>query len=216
MTFEMSAARASRALKLAAATSLLFVLQLATTTAHAYDLSRQDSRSDDDKVERGFVDIQAGLWLPGWETFSDNHDTSLQLGGEVGVKVLSASDQHLFIVGGFTFSPQTLPPHLYERDADMILAFVGVRYVPGTLCSERGIGCLFVELGLGLTWETADAEPGHDPPKSELTFTAGIGYRVRLGRVFNLGARIDLAYLEENYDSQIGWIAPTAFLGASF
>jgi hypothetical protein len=28
--------------------------------------------------------------------------------------------------------------------------------------------------------------------------------------------RIDLAYLEESYESQIGWITPTGFAGVSF
>jgi hypothetical protein len=203
-------------LVLAAAFSVLFASPYFRSTAHAYDLSRQDSASSDDKVERGFVDIQAGVWLPGWDTFDDNHQTSLQFGGEFGVKILSASDQHLFIVGGATFSPQTLEPHLYEREADMILVFAGVRYVPGTLCSTRGIGCLFVELGIGLTWETVDGERGHDPPHGEITFAAGVGYRFRLGRFVNLGVRIDLAYLEESYESQVGWITPAGFAGVSF
>jgi hypothetical protein len=216
MTYSQHIA-ASRTLTLAATSSILFALQLfASSSAHAYDLSRQDSPSGDDKVERGFVDVQGGLWLPGWDTFNDNHDTSFQLGAEFGVKVFAANDHHFFVVGGATFSPQTLAPHLSERDADMILAFVGVRYIPGALCAARGVGCLFIELGLGLTWETVDEEFGHTPPDGELTFTAGVGYRFRLGRFFTLGARIDLAYLEESYESQIGWITPTAFLGASF
>ena len=122
----------------------------------------------------------------------------------------------MFIVGGATFSPQTLEPHLLQRDANMILVFAGVRYVPGTLCSPRGIGCLFVELGFGLTWETVHGELGHDPPDGAFTFTAGVGYRFRLGRFFNVGARIDLAYLEESYESQVGWITPTGFVGVSF
>jgi hypothetical protein len=221
MTYKRDSTRAHRALRgfeIAAAASVLVTLLCFGTTARAYDLSRQSSSSfdDEEKVERGFVSVAGGIWFPGPDTFNDNHQTSLQFAGEFGVRILSAKDQHLFIVGGVTFSPQTLEPHLIERDVDVIMAFVGVRYIPGTLCSARGIGCLFIEVGLGVTWETVDAELGHDPPKGDITFTAGLGYRFRLGRFLNLGVRVDLAYLEEDYESQIGWITPTGFIGASF
>lgn len=194
-----------------------FVSQhLAATTAHAYDLSRQEPGRDDWRIERGFVDLQAGLWIPGWESFGDNHDVSAQLGGEVGFRIFSASDQHLFLVGGLTVSPQTLPRWLVQRDDNVYLAFIGIRWMPGTICSMRGVGCLFVELGLGVAWESVEPEPGHDPPDGEIAFTAGLGYRFRLGRVLNVGARIDFTYLEEDYESSIGWLTPTAFIGASF
>lgn len=187
-----------------------------TAPAHAYDLSRQSPSYYDDGIERGFATFQLGFWIPGGEAFSNNHNLSLQLGGEVGVKVFSASDHHFYLIGGATVSPQTLPRYLRQRDDEVILAFIGFRWIPGPICTESGNGCLFVELALGAAWETVEPEPDHDAPQGEFAFTAGIGYRWRIGRHLTIGARFDFAYLEEDYVDEIGWVSPTGFIGASF
>jgi hypothetical protein len=114
---------------------------------HAYDLSRLGSA---DKVERGFVTVQAGAWLPGPDTFNDNHVTSLQLGAELGIKVLDASDHHLFLVGGMTFSPRNSEPHLDELPVSLIVGFGGVRYVPGHAVFSRRDRLLVLRAGIGL------------------------------------------------------------------
>lgn len=179
-------------------------------SALAYDLSRTDSGDD----TSFFIDAQAGLWIPGPDTFSNNHNLSPVFGGELGFRVLSSKGHQLFVVFGGTFSPQALEDHLREEETSLIVGFGGVRYIPGMWCS--GAGCPFFEVALGLTWETAEDEPGHGAPKSEITLLGGVGYRFDLGPNLHAGVRIDLGYLEEASSSQLGWFTPAGFIGTRF
>ena len=98
----------------------------------------------------------------------------------------------------------------------MLQGFGGLRYTPGMLCMGSGAGCPFLEVSLGLTWDTADAEAGHAGPAGDWTLNFGGGYRFHLGSVLHLGLRIDASYLEEDRTSQIGWLIPSAFAGLRF
>lgn len=169
-----------------------------------------------DPLELVFVDVQAAAWLPGPVTFMDNHRVSLHAGAELGARVLYVRDHALYVIGAFTFSPQQLRAHLQEKETSMYTGYAGVRYVPGMICAAEGMGCPFAELGLGLAWETAEPEPGHQGPAGDVLLMASLGYRLRLAGHFTLGARVDLAYLDEAHDSQIGWLTPGVFAGLSF
>lgn len=183
-------------------------------TALAYDLSRQDASASDGASF--FIDAQAGLWIPGPDTFNTNHNLSPVFGAELGFQVLSSRGHQLYVVFGGTFSPQSLAEHLIEEDTSIIVGFGGVRYIPGMWCSNDGSSCPFIELALGLTWETAEDEGGHGAPQGEITLLGGIGYQFNLGEHLHAGVRIDLGYLEEASTSQLGWFIPAGFLGAQF
>ena len=196
---------------------VLSCLLLGSGHAQAYDLSRQrDPGPQAGGRENVFIDGAVGLWLPGPLTFDDNHTLSLAFAAEVGVTVLSLARHQLLIVGGFSLSPQTLEAHLDEASTTLLQGFGGLRYVPGVTCMAGGAGCAFLELSLGLTWETAEDQGAHGSPKGELTLNLGAGYRFNLGRHLHLGGRIDLGYLEESRSREIGWFIPALFAGVSF
>jgi hypothetical protein len=184
--------------------------------AHAYDLSRAYT-SAAPEVERGFVVGSVGLWIPGLGSFHDYHQLSLDYAGEFGIRILSIRGQHnVYVVGGFNLSPQKLDPE-WVRDKDrrsttMFLGYAGVRYLPSMLCIGDGLGCPFIELRFGISFENAD-ERAHDGQDPEWTVLPGIGYRFSFGNVFQLGARVDVAWSEEEYSRDLGWLTVTGFLG---
>lgn len=189
-------------------------------SAHAYDLSRS-YESTADEVERGFVVGSVALWMPEigeWQYF---HQLSLDFGGEFGFRFASIKGAHnLYFVAGLNFSPQQLDPDAVPRSADraanVVFAFGGIRYMPGMLCFGDGFGCPFIELRLGLVFESDDARSGHDGPNGAFTVVPGIGYRFSFGRVFQLGGRLDFSYSEENSVHDFGWFSATAFAGVGW
>jgi hypothetical protein len=202
-------------LKLAGLFTALVLLG-SVDSVRAYDLSRQDS-DDSDKTERGFVELQGALWLPAFGTFETYHQMSFDFGGEVGFRFLSLRGQHNFYaVAGLSFSPQKLDPKevpAAHSNTDLWLGYGGVRYIPSVICTSDGAGCLFFELRLGLAFEHADSASGHKGPKGDVTVLPGIGYRYRLGELFQLGARADVSYTAESGDHQLGWATLGAFVG---
>lgn len=192
---------------------LLFVMTSALGgTAHAYSLSRMPGS----KVEAAFFDLQGGLWLPMTVT-SVNHELSSIYAGELGVKVASLAQQHhLFLIGSFAYSPQRLRPQLRASTTAVLNGSLGLRYVPGSLCSYDGVGCPFFELSFGITSESAPPESGHQSISSAWTVGAGLGYRFWLAHAVQLGLRVDTAYLEENYDRRLSWLTPSVFAGVAF
>jgi hypothetical protein len=202
-------------IKLACLSSVCALLIVASS-AHAYDLSRQYP-ADSEKTERGFVNLQAALWLPALGSFSTYHQPSLDFGAEVGFRFLSLRGQHNFyVVGGLGLSPQKLDPDqvgTLHRDSTMLLGYAGVRYIPSVVCTGDGSGCLFFELRLGLAFESAEDDSGHRGPNGDLTLLPGVGYRFRLGDVFQLGARADISYTAESGSRELGWVTLGAFLG---
>jgi len=202
--------------RLACLCSALSLLAVANS-AHAYDLSRQYPE-DSEKTERGFVQLQGALWLPVVGSYSTFHLTSLDFGAEVGFRFLSLRGQHNFYaVGGLGFSAQKLNADevlsTAHRDTTLILGYAGVRYIPSVVCTSDGSGCLFFELRLGLVYENAEKGSGHAGPDGELTLLPGIGYRWRLGSVFQLGARADISYTAEGGSHDFGWATVGAFIG---
>jgi hypothetical protein len=189
----------------------VLVLSVATQ-AHAYDLSRAYAEEDD--VERGFVVAMGGLWFPGFGSFEEYHQLSLDFAGEFGIRFASIRGHNIFFVAGFSFSPQQLDPNAVRdhRSTNLLLAWGGLRYVPAMLCIADGLGCPFVELRLGAVFETADERNGHDGPKGELTVLPGIGYRFRFGGAFQVGARADIAFSDEGAYS-LSWLAIAGFIG---
>jgi hypothetical protein len=183
--------------------------------AHAYDLSRA-YETDADVTERGFVVGSVGLWIPGFGSFHDYHQTSLDYGAEFGIRIASIRGTHnILAVGGFSLSPQLLDPTFVRedrRDTLMFLGYVGVRYQPGMLCFGDGMGCPFVELRFGAVFEASEDGSGHEGPDGTFTVLPGVGYRLRFGSSFQLGARADLSITEE-YERDLGWFSLTTFLG---
>lgn len=169
------------------------------------------------ELEQFFVDGQASLWLPGFWTFDHNHTVSLQAGVEVGSQLLHLWRHHLYLVGGLLISPQTLEQHRGGDAATFVTPWIGLRYIHDSLCTSDGSGCMFFELGTGLAFEiTGDDDDVHHPPNGAVTALSGLGYRARLGEHTHLGARIDFAYLDDTWTSELAWITPTLFGGASF
>jgi len=184
--------------------------------AHAYDLSRA-YESGADEVERGFVVGSAGLWMPAFGSFGDLHQTSLEFGAEVGFRIVSIrGDHNIYVVGGLTFSPQQLDPYAVvderHRATDLFFGFAGARYLPGLLCFGDGLGCPFVELRFGVTFESADDRSGHEGPQGAFTVMPGVGYRFRFGSSFQLGGRFDLSFSQE-YSRDLGWVSLNGFAG---
>jgi len=188
-----------------------------TGSARAYDLSRSYA-STADEVESGFVVGSIGLWNPEIGTWSDAHQLSLDFGAEFGIRVASIQSAHnLYLVGGLNISPQMLDPIEVRRNSDratnVIYGFGGVRYMTGYLCFGDGLGCPFIELRLGLVFEANAAESGHTGPDGELTITPGIGYRFSLGRVFQVGGRLDFSHSEDRGVRGLGWLTLAGFAG---
>jgi hypothetical protein len=185
-------------------------------SVRAYDLSRAYD-SDAAEVENGFVVGSVGLWVPGFGRFHDFHTLSLEYAGEVGIRFASIRGHNLYGVGGFNFSPQKLSrdevPDASRRSTKMLLGYAGVRYLPGPLCFGDGLGCPFVELRFGLLFEDADAHVHPDAPSAQFTVLPGFGYRFAFGRVFQLGARLDFSWAEEDHSRDLGWLTVTGFLG---
>jgi hypothetical protein len=187
------------------------------SSARAYDLSRA-YESAAPEAERGFVVGSVGLWIPGLGSFQDYHQLSLEYAGELGIRILSIRGEHnVYVVGGFNLSPQKLDSE-WVRDASrrsttMLLGYAGVRYLPSALCIGDGLGCPFVELRFGLLFENADERAHPNAPNAELTVLPGIGYRFSVGQVFQLGARADLSWTEEDYSRELGWLSVTGFIG---
>lgn len=198
----------------------LAVCLFASGSAHAYDLSRSyDSNADE--VERGFVVGSAGLWMPEIGEWSQYHQLSMDFGGEFGFRFASIKSAHnLYFVGGFNFSPQLLDPEVVrnrdERATNVIFAFGGVRYMTGFLCFGDGMGCPFIELRLGLVFESAAEGSGHEGPSGAFTLVPGVGYRFSFGRVFQLGGRLDFSHSEENGVRDLGWLTVTGFAGVGW
>lgn len=189
-------------------------------SAHAYDLSRS-YESTADEVERGFVVASAALWMPEIGNWGEYHQLSLDYGGELGFRVASIQGAHnLYIVAGFNFSPQLLDrdavPRRSEREASVIFGFGGVRYISGYLCFGDGLGCPFVELRLGLVFESNEAGSGHEGPNGAFTLVPGVGYRFSFARAFQLGGRLDFSYSEESGVHDLGWFSATAFAGVGW
>lgn len=182
-------------------------------SAHAYDLSRQYVPGEN--VERGFVVAMGGLWFPGFGSFERYHQLSLDFGGEFGFRFASIRDHNIFFVAGFSFSPQLLDEREFrtDRETNLLLAWAGLRYVPGMVCIAGGLGCPFVELRFGAVFESAADRRGHNGPKGEFTFLPGIGYRFRFGSSFQLGARADLAVSNEYNTRSLSWLALMGFIG---
>lgn len=196
---------------------LLVVGMGAANAAHAYDLSRA-YESNADEVERGFVVGSVALWVPEIGSYEYYHQTSLDYGVEFGFRFASIQSAHnLYVVGGFNFSPQYLDAAAARDDAhrasDLILGYGGVRYMTGFLCFGDGLGCPFFELRLGLVFESVDDQAGHDGPWATFTALPGVGYRFSFGRVFQTGARLDIAYTEESGRRDFGWVSFTGFAG---
>jgi len=193
---------------------------IALSSAHAYDLSRSyDSNADE--VERGFVVGSVALWMPEIGDWSDYHQLSLDFGGEFGFRFASIKSTHnLYFVGGFNLSPQMLDPEAVrdpdDRATNVVFAFGGIRYLNGYLCFGDGMGCPFIELRLGLVFESAAADSGHEGPDGAFTVVPGVGYRFSFGRVFQLGGRLDFSYTEENSVSGLGWLTATGFAGVGW
>jgi hypothetical protein len=185
-------------------------------SARAYDLSRF-SPSDDDPVERGFVVASAALWVPAFGSYGYYHQVSFDYGLEAGFRFASVEGDHnLFFVAGFSYSPQLLDPAAIgpgDRSTSLLVAYGGIRYVPTATCTPDGTGCMFVELRLGLAFESAAASSGHRGPKGDLNFMPGIGYRFRIGSSFQAGVRADISYGEEYYDYDLGWLTLGGFAG---
>jgi hypothetical protein len=199
------------------AAAVACALGVFTQEAEAYDLSRAYG-SEADEIERGFVVGSVGLWVPGFGSFHDYHQVSLEFGGEFGIRFASIQGDHnLYVVGGLTYSPQLLDPTYVDdydhRGTQLILGYAGVRYLPGTLCYGDGLGCLFFELRLGFLYESADDRSGHYGPDGVFTVLPGIGYRWRFGSSLQIGVRADLSYTEEDYSRDLGWLSLTSFLG---
>jgi hypothetical protein len=186
------------------------------TPAHAYDLSRFSASDSGDQVERGFVVVGAALWVPAFGSFATYHQLSLDYGLEAGFRVASIRGQHnLYIVAGFSYSPQLLDPEYTPEDfrsTSLLVVYGGLRYVPAATCTPDGTGCMFVELRLGLDFESAEPRAAHRGPKGDLVFLPGIGYRFRLGSSFQLGVRADISYTQE-YTYDLGWVTLGAFAG---
>jgi len=188
--------------------------------AHAYDLSRAYV-SEAAEVERGFVVGSVGLWIPGFGSFEEYHQLSLEYAGEFGIRFASIRGAHnIYAVGGFNFSPQELDPDVVRnpdrRGSNMLLGYAGLRYLPAPLCIGDGIGCPFVELRIGVLFEDADERVHSNAPDGELTVQPGIGYRFSFGRVFQLGARADVSWTEEARSREIGWLSVTGFAGVGW
>jgi hypothetical protein len=212
---ELSRAGATRALKLCLAT--LCVCLIGTSSARAYDLSRS-YESTADEVERGFVVGSIALWNPELGTFSDFHQLSLDFGAEFGIRFLSIKSAHnLYFVAGLNFSPQLLDPNAVrsrdDRASNVIFGYGGIRYMTGYLCFGDGLGCPFIELRLGLVFETSSAGSGHHAPDGEFTLAPGVGYRFSFGRVFQVGGRLDFSHSREGDVSGFGWLTATGFAG---
>jgi hypothetical protein len=191
---------------------------LIASSAHAYDLSRSYESTADD-LERGFVVGSFGLWLPDLGGWSDAHQVSFDYSGELGIRFASIKGAHnLYVVGGFNVSPQLLDPEFVrgDRSSTVMWGYGGIRYMNGFLCFGNGTGCPFIELRFGLMFESAEAEPGHDPPKAAFVVSPGIGYRFSFGRVFQLGGRMDVSYTEENGVSDLGWLTLSGFIGVGW
>jgi hypothetical protein len=208
-------AGAARSLTLWLAT--LGVCWIATGSARAYDLSRS-YQSTADEVERGFVVGSIGLWNPEIGNWSDYHQLSLDFGAEFGIRFASIQSAHnLYFVGGLNVSPQMLDPDIARRGSDratnVIFGYGGIRYMTGYLCFGDGVGCPFIELRLGLVFEANAAESGHAGPDGEFTIAPGIGYRFALGRVFQVGGRLDFSHSEESGVRGLGWLSLAGFAG---
>lgn len=198
----------------------LFVACLShASSAHAYDLSRA-YESEAAEVERGFVVGSVGLWFPGLGSFQEYHQLSLDYAGEFGIRIASIRGQHnIFVVGGFNVSPQKLDPDAVRDDSrrstTMILGYAGLRYVPGMLCIGDGLGCPFVELRFGLSFESSDSRE-HEGPKADFTLMPGVGYRFSFGNVVQLGVRADLSVTQEYDTEDLGWLSLTGFVGVGW
>ena len=188
-----------------------------TVPARAYDLSRS-YESAADEVEGGFVVGSIGLWNPEIGTWSDFHQLSLDFGAQFGIRFASIQGAHnLYLVGGLNISPQMLEPDRVSRGRDratnVIFGYGGIRYMTGYLCFGDGLGCPFIELRLGLVFESNAAESGHTGPNGEFTIAPGVGYRFSFGRVFQVGGRLDFSHSEDSGVSGLGWLSLTAFAG---
>ena len=126
----------------------------------------------------------------------------------------------MYVVGGFNLSPQKLDREWVRdesrRSTTLLLGYAGARYVPCALCVDDGLGCPFIALRVGLLFENADERAHPNAPSAELTVLPGIGYRFSFGGVFQLGARADLSWTEEDYSQELGWLSVTGFLGVGW
>jgi len=200
--------------------AIIALCSCVTRSAQAYDLSRS-YESSADEVERGFAVVSAALWLPEIGNWSEYHQLSLDYGGELGFRIASIQGAHdLYIVAGFNFSPQLLDPEAVSRRSDraasVIFGFGGIRYMSGYLCFGGGLGCPFVELRLGLVFESDEAGSGHEGPNGAFTLVPGVGYRFSFAGAFQLGGRLDFSYSEENGVHDLGWFSATAFAGVGW
>jgi hypothetical protein len=189
-----------------------------TEVARAYDLSRQDIGQGVD-IERGFVTGQISLWLPGDGPFYDYHQTSLDFGAEFGFRVASVHGHNFFVVAGMTISPQKLDPRYVDPDyANSVIwvGFAGVRYIPAMLCIGDGVGCPFAELRFGLMFEHDDGDSEYDGPTVDFAVQPGIGYRFRFGEAVQVGARMDVSFIEDEDTEYLGWVTFGAFAGFSW
>jgi len=169
------------------------------------------------ELEQFFVEGQLSLWLPGPWTFDLSHTTSVQVGSEVGAEFLHLWRHHFYVVGGVLISPQALEQRRGADAATIVTPWVGLRYVSDSFCSHDGKGCAFAEAGTGLTFEiTGDDGEDHHPPNGAWTALFGLGYRQRLGAHAHFGARIDFAYLDDAWSSELAWFTPTIFGGSAF
>ncbi|MCG8556349.1 MAG: hypothetical protein MJD61_13820 [Proteobacteria bacterium] len=165
------------------------------------------------RSERASLEVHAGLWVPGPMTFGGNHRISAHFAAEASVHGANLFGHRVFVGGGLQYSAQRLERHLQATHTTMLLGYGFARYSPTGWCNASGRGCFFMQLGLGLTFETAPHEPEeHHAPKAELTVLFGAGYRYQLARSLTIGARIDTTYLEEDAQRQIGWLSPSVLV----
>jgi len=194
---------------LVAVSSALWAPQVAR--AEEVDLSRMSEFGSGKAAERGYAELSLAAWLPGLLSFNHNHTISPQIGLEAGVPAFALLGHQLQLGGGLTVSPQTLEDHENNLPSTMVVPYASARYIPESGCNQRGTGCMYFSFGLGLAFEITDAP--HQGPSGALTGLLGIGYRRSLTSYLDIGARIDIGYLEETADRTIGWFTPALTVG---
>jgi hypothetical protein len=185
---------------------IAFVAFGPASRAAAYDLSSFDEQV---RVENGFVYGRAGIWFPAFGTFDELHQTSLDFGGQFGIRFarIRGGEHNLFAVAGFDISPQLFAEHYHTL---LWMPSFGVRYEG--LCIADGLGCPFFELRFGFAVESTARGSRRDGPTGDFTVLPGIGYRFKFGPLL-LAARADIAFSGEDDERSLSWLTLSGQVG---